>query len=208
MEDIRSEMTKKDASALVVTALDEVACKRAMRVSRTHAHTRNIHKHTHTGLYNLRGSDVSYNPVFFSYAIVTLTDVRLFIDDAHLTTEVTQHLSLGAKDGVQTFPYSAISTHISEILRDQDGKVWVDSHSSQALCALVPKTRRVRDLSPIQLLKGVKNTTEIEGMKSAHVSRQLIKQQVSVDHIVVYSTYHRFEMEQQCVSTWPGSRKR
>ena len=28
------------------------------------------------GLYNLRGSDVEYNPVFFSYAIVTLTDAR------------------------------------------------------------------------------------------------------------------------------------
>lgn len=126
---------------------------------------------THTGLYNLRGSDVSYNPVFFSYAIVTLTDVRLYIDEAHLTIEVTQHLSFGAQDGVQTFPYSAISTHISELLQEQDGKVWIDSHSSQALCALVPKTRRVRDLSPIQLLKGVKNTTEIEGMKSAHVSQ-------------------------------------
>ena len=28
------------------------------------------------GLFNLRGSDIDYNPVFFAYAIVTLSDVR------------------------------------------------------------------------------------------------------------------------------------
>ena len=28
------------------------------------------------GLFNLRGSDIDYNPVFFSYAIVTMDDVR------------------------------------------------------------------------------------------------------------------------------------
>lgn len=29
-----------------------------------------------TGLFNLRGSDIEYNPVFFSYAIITMKDVR------------------------------------------------------------------------------------------------------------------------------------
>ena len=29
------------------------------------------------GLFNLRGSDIDFNPVFFSYAIVTTDDVRL-----------------------------------------------------------------------------------------------------------------------------------
>jgi len=28
------------------------------------------------GLFNMRGSDIDYNPLFFSYAIVTLNDVR------------------------------------------------------------------------------------------------------------------------------------
>ena len=43
--------------ALLVTALDEVAW-----------------------LLNLRGSDVSHNPVFVSYAILTPNGIRLYVD--------------------------------------------------------------------------------------------------------------------------------
>ena len=51
--DVRREMGKKKASALVLTAMDEIAW-----------------------LLNLRGSDIDYNPLFFSYARITLHDVR------------------------------------------------------------------------------------------------------------------------------------
>ena len=164
---MRKEMKKKDASVLVVTALDEVACESLI----FGCVPCRVYTLTHTGLYNLRGSDISYNPVFFSYAIVTLTDTRLYIDEAQLSSEVVQHLSSEDKESVLTFPYSAVSAHVSELLQKQDGKVWVGAQSSQALTALIPKARRVKDLSPIQLLKGVKNATEIEGMKNAHVSQ-------------------------------------
>ena len=49
IEDIRKEMLKKDASVLVITALDDIAW-----------------------LFNLRGSDIEFNPVFFAYAVVTM----------------------------------------------------------------------------------------------------------------------------------------
>ena len=123
----------------------------------------------YVGLFNLRGSDISYNPVFFSYAIVTLGEARLYVDESQLSSEVADHLCSQSEDGVRTFPYSAISTHLCELIQSEEGKIWVDSHSSQALCALVAKAKRVRALSPIQLLKGIKNHTEIEGMKNAHV---------------------------------------
>jgi Xaa-Pro aminopeptidase len=45
------------AGALLVTALDEVAW-----------------------LFNLRGSDVNYNPVFTAYAIVTLDSANLYVN--------------------------------------------------------------------------------------------------------------------------------
>jgi Xaa-Pro aminopeptidase len=45
------------ADALLVTALDEIAW-----------------------LFNLRGSDVSYNPVFLSYAIITKDGATLYVD--------------------------------------------------------------------------------------------------------------------------------
>lgn len=125
------------------------------------------------GLFNLRGSDISYNPVFFSYGIVTPREARLYVDESQLSSEVAEHLRSGSEDGVHTFPYSSISSHLCELIKGEEGKIWVDSHSSQALCALAPKARRVKALSPIQLLKGIKNQTEIEGMKNAHVRAML-----------------------------------
>ena len=35
-----------------------------------------------------RGSDVNYNPVFYSYAIVTLDSSTLFVDESKLDNEV------------------------------------------------------------------------------------------------------------------------
>lgn len=49
---LQGEMSTKGASALIVTALDEVAW-----------------------LFNLRGSDIEFNPVFFSYAALTTETV-------------------------------------------------------------------------------------------------------------------------------------
>lgn len=46
---VRDKLKKKNATAVVLSALDEIAW-----------------------LFNLRGSDVEFNPVFFAYAIITL----------------------------------------------------------------------------------------------------------------------------------------
>ena len=48
----REEMKHKSVDALVLSALDDVAY-----------------------LFNLRGSDIKFNPVFFAYAVVTQTTV-------------------------------------------------------------------------------------------------------------------------------------
>jgi len=56
-----------------------------MRLHVSHRHNIRSLKHSgliqshvllYPGLFNLRGSDIDYNPVFFAYAIVTLSDVR------------------------------------------------------------------------------------------------------------------------------------
>ena len=49
---LREKMVAKDAVALVLTALDDIAW-----------------------LLNLRGSDIEFNPVFFSYLIITAKNV-------------------------------------------------------------------------------------------------------------------------------------
>lgn len=39
----------------------------------------------------MRGSDIEYNPVFFAYIIVTLDTIYLFLDQAKLPSNATEH---------------------------------------------------------------------------------------------------------------------
>ncbi|CAI8054675.1 Xaa-Pro aminopeptidase 1 [Geodia barretti] len=145
VSDVRKKMEARSATSLVVTAMDEIAW-----------------------LLNLRGSDIDYNPLFFSYAIITTDTVRLYFDADLLTDEIKEHLCVGSEGGVATRDYSAIWDDVKS-LTDSEGKIWINSESGQGLVSLVPKGRRVGKLSPIQLLKAVKNETESRGMRAAHI---------------------------------------
>ncbi|XP_073096554.1 xaa-Pro aminopeptidase 1 isoform X6 [Manis javanica] len=68
--DLRLKMAERNVVWFVVTALDEIAW-----------------------LFNLRGSDVEHNPVFFSYAVIGLETIMLFIDGDRIgTPHVKEHL--------------------------------------------------------------------------------------------------------------------
>ena len=97
---MRAEMLENQASALAVTMLDEVAW-----------------------LLNLRGSDVSYNPVFCSYVLLTQTTAELFIDtDKVSDPAVQQHLS---EAGVTVRPYEEAFQATRDIAR-KGGAFWMD----------------------------------------------------------------------------------
>lgn len=69
LSNIRDKLAKTGSPGTVVSALDEVAW-----------------------LFNLRGSDIPYNPVFFAYAIVTSHDCTLFCQSASVSQEVKDYL--------------------------------------------------------------------------------------------------------------------
>jgi (2Fe-2S) ferredoxin len=49
------------------------------------------------GLLNLRGSDIPFNPVFFSWVVVKSSgEIHLFVDQNKVTRVVRQHLNLDA----------------------------------------------------------------------------------------------------------------
>jgi len=66
---LRDKLNRAGSPGTVVSALDEVAW-----------------------LFNLRGSDIPYNPVFFGYAIVTPHDCTLFCQPASVPQEVREYL--------------------------------------------------------------------------------------------------------------------
>lgn len=147
LADVRQHMKEKNASVLVVTALDEIAW-----------------------LLNLRGSDIDYNPVFFSYMIVQLDACFLFIDPKQYTKEVAQHLKEEAsKENFTVKQYEDIENVLKELTQNLIGRVWFSETANYGLTSVVPQKTLLTDVTPTALMKAVKNSVEIEGMKNAHI---------------------------------------
>ncbi|KAM8924169.1 xaa-Pro aminopeptidase 1 [Pelodytes ibericus] len=154
IEALRTAMAEKKASWIVLTALDEVAW-----------------------LFNLRGSDVEYNPVFFAYAIIGTNTIRLFVNGDRLADPgVRGHLMLDSSPPdeyrVQLEPYETVLPTLQSICAGLCPKerVWISDKASYALSEAIPKDHRyLSQYTPICLSKAVKNASEIEGMRLAHI---------------------------------------
>lgn len=162
-EEVQSKIAKvveiivsKKADGLIISALDEIAW-----------------------LLNLRGSDIEFNPVFYSYAIVTSDKrVLLFADNSKFDANVAQELK---KNNVEVKPYKAFWNDLVTIsleLKLANKKVLVNTDSAsweiirQLQCAYESVSP-----SPIEDLKAIKNSVELEGARKAHLkdARALVK---------------------------------
>ncbi|WUR13427.1 aminopeptidase P family protein [[Empedobacter] haloabium] len=63
-------------------------------------------------LFNLRGADVSYNPIFVSHAVVTPERATLFVADDKVPEAVRAAL---AADGVDVAPYAGLAAALAEL---------------------------------------------------------------------------------------------
>ncbi|KAK5091789.1 hypothetical protein LTR70_006319 [Exophiala xenobiotica] len=154
LTDLRKELDKKKTAGMVVSMLDEVAW-----------------------LFNLRGSDIPYNPVFFSYAAVTHDSAFLYVDSSQLNDKVYEHLH-GA---VQIKPYDALFSDLTSLSKgaEQNGadttakkhsKILVSNKASWALSLGLGGEDKVEEVrSPVAEAKAIKNSTELEGMRQCHI---------------------------------------
>ena len=140
---LRDKMAKTDTEAIVVTMLDSIAW-----------------------LFNIRGSDVKYNPVVIAYALVTSQNAFLFTDKKKITERVQQAL----KDIVDIRSYGDFGAELQSLA--QKGLcVWLDQGSvSQWIVDILDKGARLHfQPSPIKMFKAIKNETEISGFRNAHI---------------------------------------
>uniref|UniRef100_A0A0P4VTN1 Xaa-Pro aminopeptidase 1 n=1 Tax=Scylla olivacea TaxID=85551 RepID=A0A0P4VTN1_SCYOL len=157
VREVRQEMVKKGADMLVVTALDEVAW-----------------------LLNLRGNDIPYNPVFRAYVILAPDRLELYVPAGKIMPAVDSHLRVNqcgdGRECVTINDYVSILDSLRALrLRNTVKKVLLGAKysysggASYAIYSAVPEKMRVKDTSPILLMKARKNPKEVEGMKRAHV---------------------------------------
>jgi Xaa-Pro aminopeptidase len=115
--------------------------------------------------FNLRGSDIPYNPLAIAFSIITPNDAVLYLTDSPLSSAVSNHL---ASANVSVRPYQDFLSSLS----DYSGTWIVDPAATNVsvLQALEANGATViRQHSPITLLKAVKNPVEQDGIRAAHI---------------------------------------
>lgn len=140
---INNRLRREGADSLILAALDEIAWT-----------------------FNIRGTDVTYNPVVVSYAFVSEEESVLFVKQEKLTVDVAESLK---KEGVKLADYSMIQSYLSRL--PEKSSVFVDmSKTNVSLYNAIPQSCRiVKGISPANHLKSIKNETEIKGFKNAVV---------------------------------------
>ncbi len=142
IQELRSKMKKEKATAHVLTTLDDIVW-----------------------LLNIRGNDVECNPVVLSYALVTLDNFYLYINEQVLNDEVRSYLK---ELGVTVCHYNDIYKAVGEL---KEQKVLVETaKANYAIVKGIDSTNRIIDkMNPTALAKAIKNSVEVENMKKAHI---------------------------------------
>ena len=109
-------------------------------------------------LFNLRGSDVSYNPVFVSFALIGQEQATLFVGAGKLDEHLRHVLQV---DGIELRDYSDVGTVLSEVA--PGSRLLVDP--SRVTCGLLKhldaQVQLIEALNPTTLSKSRKGEDEL-----------------------------------------------
>ncbi len=144
LSDLREEIRENSCDAIVISSLCDIAW-----------------------LYNLRGGDIENTPVFLSYAIITKTEDKLFVNESAIA-DVRAELEA---DGVTVLPYSEFYPVLSAL---SGISVMVDySAVSEAIVAALKNCKITDKKNPTLLMKAKKNQAELENTRRAHIAEGL-----------------------------------
>lgn len=136
---------KNNADFLVVPTLDDIAW-----------------------IFNMRGSDVEFNPVTVAYAIIDSKNSHLFINDLKLQPLFADRLM---SDNVYIHDYDAIGDFLNKIKQ----KVVIDPDLTSVFLYNKIKAVIIEKTLPSRLMKAIKNGTELE-----HIENAMIKDGVAL----------------------------
>ncbi|XP_052277346.1 xaa-Pro aminopeptidase 1-like isoform X3 [Dreissena polymorpha] len=189
VNNMRTKMTAEGTDMLAVTALDETAW-----------------------LFNLRASDIDYNPFFLSYAIIDKNTTTLYIlnHTLKLTSQPTDngtmmnlaaHLNTndnGTCTGradmcveVKLYDQNLVKTDVN-VRAAFSNKVWLGYSCNQAIYSAVPEGKILQKNTPIATTKTKKNPAEVEGMKKSHIR----------DAVALISFLEKLEREVKAGQPW------
>ncbi|XP_056295349.1 xaa-Pro aminopeptidase 2 [Pseudoliparis swirei] len=153
VEHIRNQIRDNpyEPTALLLSALDETAW-----------------------LFNLRGNDIPYNPFFYSYTLLTMDEIWLFLHLDRVSEELKVYLntSCGGSLCVQLKSYETIRDHLKKYVAKPGVKVWIGTeYTNYALYEIITPQEKLMtsSYSPVLTTKAVKDETEQRILRDAHV---------------------------------------
>ncbi|NXX85785.1 XPP2 aminopeptidase, partial [Urocolius indicus] len=123
-------------------------------------------------LFNLRGDDIPYTPVFYSYTLLTNTTISLFVEAQRLSAEAQQSLRAACPGSlcVELQDYGQARAHLRNYTQG-NVTIWLGTeYTNYGLYSVIPQEKLLESsYSPVMLAKAVKNTKEQELLRAAHV---------------------------------------
>jgi Xaa-Pro aminopeptidase len=140
---VRASLKKHNAAYHLISSLDDLAW-----------------------LFNIRGKDVSYNPVVLSFALVNTDSATLFIDLNKLSDKEKNELK---GSGVAVLAYDQVGEKLKEI--PLNSSIFIDpKRNCYGLRLLLNDTVKVvQDINPTTHFKSIKNQAEIENTRAAMI---------------------------------------
>lgn len=143
IERINGELKKLEADGIIIVTLDAVAWT-----------------------FNMRGNDVEYNPVAVAYAYVSENETVLFVDQDKISEEIAEEYK---EQGIIISDYNNVFEYVANL--PADSKVCVTGNKiNWKLLQTIPESCKIVDVpSPVDLMKSIKNETELEGFRNAMI---------------------------------------
>lgn len=142
LKEIRQAMKKKYIDAYVLSSLDDIAWT-----------------------FNLRGNDVTNNPVFLAYALILKNQVNLYVNDEKLTEDAVKQLKAS---NINIKGYNEIFSDVSDL---QHQRIFYSkSRVNSYLASKISEHNEVHSgIDFTTHLKAQKNKTEVENIHNVMI---------------------------------------
>ena len=139
---VKEHLKTLNANRLVLTSLDDIAW-----------------------LFNIRGNDVACNPVVLSYAVISLDETILYVNDGVISAELLNKFSA---ENISVRNYFSIYADVSSYDKE-DVVVYQKNKVNYALCSLIKVNKVIDEINYTTILKAEKNEVEIKNAYYAHL---------------------------------------
>ncbi len=127
-------------------------------------------------LFNIRGSDVTYNPVTIAYALISKEEAKLYLNPTKISEEFRRKLF---KDGISIAPYDKIWEDLNKL--NDDCFILIDENTINHNLYRAINCKKIDKPLPSIVMKAVKNKIEIE-----HFRKVMIKDGVALTKFYIW----------------------